>query len=207
MGFPRVLKSCKCGVSKYHDQIVGRRQHAGERIIGGYESPPNAFPWMVRLEKGCASNIWLMMKCNWNKTSLSVESSCGGSLISPRLIATSFHCTDKKKGDRVPCDHSDGERYALIGAHDIKNKAEKYSYKIPVMDVRSPPKRKLNKKNPETHDFAIAILQYPVTWTDQGRFKQYLSYWAPKCVTSLIFYNILFTFSESSLSAISWLWF
>lgn len=57
MGFPRVLKSCKCGVSKYHDQIVGRRQHAGERIIGGYESPPNAFPWMVRLEKGCASNI------------------------------------------------------------------------------------------------------------------------------------------------------
>ena len=55
LGFPRT-QNCKCGVSKYAEEIIGRRQHHGERIIGGYESPPNAFPWMVRLEKGCASN-------------------------------------------------------------------------------------------------------------------------------------------------------
>ena len=103
-----------------------------------------------------------------------LESSCGGSLISPRFIATSFHCTDKNKGDKVPCDHSNGKRYALIGAHDIKNEEEEYTQKIPVIDVRSPPKRRLDRKDPETHDFAVAILQYPVTWSNQGKYKQKL---------------------------------
>ena len=40
--------SCSCGKSKY----VRRNE---QRIIGGMEAEPHMFPWIVRIEGGCAS--------------------------------------------------------------------------------------------------------------------------------------------------------
>ena len=145
--------SCRCGVSSLARRKISRLYPITkkERIIGGAESPPHGFPWLVRLKGGCAA------------------SKCGGALISARLIATAFHCTDDNNGDPyVPCDHSDGKRVAVIGAHDISSTNEESQFTIPIIDVQSPPDRKLRFKVPDSHDFAVAILKYPVTWSTHG---------------------------------------
>ena len=48
-------KSCTpCGTSKHFKDLKKVDGEEGERIIGGWESPPHAFPWVVRLRGGCA---------------------------------------------------------------------------------------------------------------------------------------------------------
>merc|ERR1712179_469256 len=48
---------------------------AKDEVIGGQQSNPNAFPWMVLIEGGCAGR------------------SCGGALITSKHILTTYHCT------------------------------------------------------------------------------------------------------------------
>ena len=47
-------KCTPCGISKHFKDIIKEDGDEGERIIGGWESPPHAFPWVVRLRGGCA---------------------------------------------------------------------------------------------------------------------------------------------------------
>ena len=50
------LGDCSCGVSHHDDILSG----GGERIIGGSEATPHMFPWIVRLEGGCAGDVQIL---------------------------------------------------------------------------------------------------------------------------------------------------
>ena len=77
---------------------------------------------------------------------------CSGSLISSKFVATAFHCTSFD--GKTPCDHSDGKRVAVIGAHSTKDDAERIS----IIKVLYPP-------NISSHDFAICVLKHPAKWS------------------------------------------
>ena len=46
-------KCIPCGTSKHVKEIL-KMGNLRERVIGGIEAPPHAFPWIVRLRGGCA---------------------------------------------------------------------------------------------------------------------------------------------------------
>ena len=119
-----------------------------------------------RLRGGCAGKEFKLFIETVNYSSVN---DCGGSLITSRLIATSFHCTDKKKGDVEPCDHSDGRRYAILGAHYLAGPEGKHNqYTIPIIDIESPPGRYYRKDVEESHDFALAVLKHAAKWSSKG---------------------------------------
>ena len=79
-----------------NEDRCGAMNDGSDYIIGGRKAVPNEFPWMVRISGGCAAAY------------------CAGSLISPRVLLSSYHCTyhSKTKNRNVPCDHSDEKRRA-----------------------------------------------------------------------------------------------
>ena len=90
---------------------------------------------------------------------------CGGSLISPRIIVSSFHCgvNPKVKPMRI-CDHSDGQRKAYFGVH-VHDSEFLHTYdSIPIIDVRHPGKPVIDDTL-ESHDMALFILKYPVRYS------------------------------------------
>jgi len=70
-----------------------------EEIIGGRVAEPNAFPWMVRIYGGCAKRP------------------CAGALITSKHVLTAYHCAIIR-GEKKPCDHSDGKRIAIMGQNE-----------------------------------------------------------------------------------------
>ncbi|XP_023344730.1 venom serine protease [Eurytemora carolleeae] len=89
---------CACGLEWGEERISD-----SNRIIGGVETLDGQYPWLVRIYGGCARQY------------------CTGSLISDRHILTSYHCLKISK-TKTPCDHSDGERKALIGTNTFERK-------------------------------------------------------------------------------------
>ena len=95
---------------------------------------------------------------------------CGGSLISPHLVLSAYHCTWSKKAPpydgSTPCDHSDGKRNAILGHNKIignrKLKKDLY-YTIPIIDViyPNPGKQKFKRRDYHSHDLAILVLKFP----------------------------------------------
>ena len=120
-------------------------------IIGGRKAVPNEFPWMVRISGGCAAAY------------------CAGSLISPRGLLSSYHCTyhSKTKNRNVPCNHSDEKRRAYIGRHRFVKKESKSYYSIPIIDVLypEPGNQVFSFTEDRSHDLALMILKTPVTFS------------------------------------------
>ena len=66
---------------------------------------------------------------------------------------------------KVPCDHSDGRRYAIVGAHDL----QEGGMRMPITEVRYPPGAPFREGRRESHDFALMVLQQPLKWSAEGR--------------------------------------
>merc|ERR1712142_1232094 len=122
-------------------------------IAGGIAVKNHDYPWMVQIKYGC------------------VGGTCGGALISDRLVLTAYHCTHPSKSKK-PCDHSDKKRLAIMGQLELHNKksTENTGIAIPVIKVIYPehdhagfdPK----EDSIEDHDFAMYLLETPVKFTD-----------------------------------------
>ena len=97
-----------------------------------------------------------------------IGTTCGGSLLSKRIIASAFHCTVKSSvSKKKSCDHSDGKRVAIIGAHDVYTES---SLKISITDIKAPPNVPFNQYKKESNDFALMILKDPVQWNEKGKY-------------------------------------
>jgi len=132
-----------------------------KEISGGRIAKPHQYPWIVRLFGGCARS--------W----------CAGTLVSPRVILSAFHCTIPPPLTATePCDHSDGKRLAILGRHEIHQNNIRNYKTIPVINVLAPEYPKLN--NPfagyssglvfsgySAHDFALLLLQHPARYTSK----------------------------------------
>ena len=51
------VDDCECGVSG----VDGDEGEYGNRIIGGQEAIPHAYPWIVRIVRGCAPGEWILV--------------------------------------------------------------------------------------------------------------------------------------------------
>ena len=137
--------SAECGVSSFRSH----NRMAGERVIGGDKAKDESFPWVVRVGGGCTGGTV-----------------CGATIISPRLLASAFHCTiNSRQSRRVPCDHSDGQRYAIVGAHNLRTGG----MRMPITEVRYPPGAPFREGHKESHDFALMVLQQPLIWSKEGK--------------------------------------
>jgi len=136
----------------------------GMRIIGGRKAKENSHPWIARLVRGCAAGL------------------CAGALISRRHVLTAYHCTFNKNDKtwnplKGPCDHSDRKRLAIFGLHTFNlDKISEYektgksdSFIVPVIDIKTPRNYLLRREPDESHDFAMAILEREITFTDSVR--------------------------------------
>ena len=83
-------------------------------------------------------------------------------------MVTAYHCTYYPGHDKIPCDHSDGKRLAILGHHTISHGSIDDSYyTIPIIDIIYPQGAPLSGSDNESHDFAVGILQYPATWSEK----------------------------------------
>jgi len=144
------LRTCQCG--KKNKSGNGRN-----RIIGGSETKPHEYPWLVRIIMGSTG-----------------EGDCGGkctgALISDRHIITAYHCiANLQKTPWKPCDHSDGTAQAYIGAHYVdglsKNDA---TYIQTLKKFEFPPHAgKLDEKHTDHNDMAVYILDKPIRFSEK----------------------------------------
>ncbi|KAJ7389104.1 hypothetical protein OS493_033426 [Desmophyllum pertusum] len=108
------------------------------RIVGGYESVPNSWPWMVALF--------------FNGTKLG----CGGTIIKPSWIATAAHCFSKHTS-KNPSDWD-----VRIGEHSFL-KDEGKERKLAVRQILIHPNYKpSNTSHPGNNDIALVRLSSPV---------------------------------------------
>merc|ERR1712215_54804 len=143
-GLHKFPGSCSCG--KPPRQIRGNQN----RISGGSEARANQFPWLVRIVGGCPQGV------------------CGGTLISPRLVASAYHCSyyPGPGGDSSkPCDHSDNKRLAVLGQHEINRAlvSRGVYYTIPIIAAKYPNhgKQVFTYGQYDSHDFVLFVLKDP----------------------------------------------
>merc|ERR1719153_900462 len=128
----------------------GQPQCDTKEIIGGRVAKPHEYPWIVRLVGGC------------------VGGSCAGTLVSPSVILTAFHCTiDYLKSNTESCDHSDGKRLAVLGRHEILPHRMSSYKTIPVIKVFTPPNAGLTDNDYKTHDFSLLQLKHPAKYSSK----------------------------------------
>jgi len=127
----------------------GKAPKQGNRISGGSEAQANQFPWVVRIVGGCAAGY------------------CGGTLISPRLVLSAYHCTYHPESEDTskPCDHSDGRRLAVLGQHEFHHEKIASYYTIPIIDVKYPPNQLFRLGTYDSHDFAVLVLSTPAQFS------------------------------------------
>merc|ERR1712243_357274 len=70
-------------------------------VHNGVTAKPHKYPWIVRLLGGCLGP-------------------CAGTLVSPRVILSAFHCTVSPRTNLPPKDtKSCRKRLAILGRHEI----------------------------------------------------------------------------------------
>merc|ERR1712108_85950 len=119
-----------------------------DEMIGGRVAEPHAFPWMVRITGGCTKR------------------NCGGALITSKHILTAYHCTFAE-GESEPCDHSDGERMAIIGQNERKaNKGNARGITVPIIGAKFPENAGFDSDTDsvDDHGFAMYILKDQVVF-------------------------------------------
>ena len=109
-----------------------------EKIVGGEETVPNQYPWMVRLELGYWSGY---------------IAHCGGTLISERWVLTTNQCTYAVVNVTI-----------VLGAHDISgSRPNTQTYSVGSSAVIPYPD--WNYGNAEDN---IALIQLPQTISFSG---------------------------------------
>jgi len=152
----RFFRTCSCGKAP---------KTRANRIIGGLEAIPNEFPWMVRIVGGCAM------------------ASCGGALISPRLVVSSYHCSYPQCNHggvgcnrfrwpwdgSAPCNHRDEQRIAILGQHRDNPYRRRFYYSIPIIDVKYPKHgyQQFRVGQYSSHDLAIMVLKHAARFSDK----------------------------------------
>merc|ERR1712142_259599 len=135
---------CTCGQANEQTTETGV-----SRISGGAETTPNRFPWMVRIDTGCAGK------------------DCGGALVSPKVVLSAYHCA-VPRGYYRPCDLSDGKAFAFVGMHNLWK--GDYEDKIPIIKALYPPNAPLRTGwwgDNDSHDFLIYVLKTPAVYTNK----------------------------------------
>ena len=91
---------------------------------------------------------------------------CAGSLVSPRVVLSAYHCAVPiRSRSRRPCDHSDGERLAVLGLHEYRPwRLEDYKT-IPIIKALYPPHAGVRKHEYDSHDFVLFVLSSPAKYS------------------------------------------
>ncbi len=101
----------------------------GEKIVGGEEATPGAWPWQAFVQPG--------------------GSACGGSLITTEWVLTAAHCLFDDQGNLIPAD----QVTVLLGAHNIAQ-TEPSQQQFQVTQTIPHP-----QYDPNTSDNDIALLK------------------------------------------------
>ena len=155
------------------------------RIIGGSNTKPNQYPWIVQIHSG--------VKADGNLGSMG-----GGSIISPRFILTAAHnCDyDHDENDNTPnIFYSPHQMRVFVGAHltlihEKRWPAPEHLGKAKtVQDIII--HDQYNPANNKHHDFALLKLESAIRYNnkvgpvclpsslfDQGYYNQYTGDWA-----------------------------
>ena len=90
---------------------------------------------------------------------------CAGTLVSPRVILSAFHCTVLPRTNLSP--KSCGKRLAILGRHEIHMDSLSSYTTIPVIKVFAPPNTPLKEHDYRTHDFALLLLEHPAMYSSK----------------------------------------
>merc|ERR1712055_848685 len=94
------IQSVVCHDTSKDVCACGQPRCDADEISGGKEAIPHQYPWIVSLAGQCVGP-------------------CAGTLVSPRVLLSAFHCTTYWRYKTEFCDHSDSERLAVLGRHEI----------------------------------------------------------------------------------------
>uniref|UniRef100_A0A8C5WUQ2 Acrosin n=1 Tax=Laticauda laticaudata TaxID=8630 RepID=A0A8C5WUQ2_LATLA len=121
------------------------RHGQSEQVVGGADSQPGAWPWVVSLQL---------------PTITGHKHSCGGSLVSGRWILTAAHCFQNK---RVTVNYMDLPHWrAVIGAWKLSS----LSSEVHVRYIKRIIIHEDYQRSTETSDIALMELDQPVKCSD-----------------------------------------
>ena len=152
-----------------------------ERIIGGTEAVPNEFPWVVRVQ--AVENI--------DRRGAVESASCGGAIISPKIVLTAGHCIVRELGAKddytepckctatVPCANTNFHCYktikVLAGVHRIgkeivgDNDAEEKDLNVEKIILHKDYEAKTGQGSAFIHDLAILELKRSIEFMEKMR--------------------------------------
>jgi len=139
------------------DCSCGRGGRSSGRISGGAEARSNMYPWMVRIRQKC-----------YRKTETYI-SFCGGSLVSPRVVLSAYHCPQTRFSN---CE----KPLAILGAHTILSKRS-FSDEEDVIEIEEAlypefAADDMREASPygssyDNHDFQLYVLSKPARYTSK----------------------------------------
>ena len=141
-----------------HDESKEKSPNEIQLEVAGVEAEPNEFPWMVKVLSGCDNSGQISL--------------CGGSIVSPSVFLTAYHCTCNYYFEGRQVNYKLLNMVALIGAHDVRKPNSCKSVK--VIDCKFPlnPKpyshllEKAGLPQNDRHDIAMCIFEKPITFTE-----------------------------------------